>query len=1376
MKKISTLIIAVLVGGSTAALAQQSPPPGGTAAPPAKIIDRGSLKPGSATTKPGTASESAAEQNAPATRQSKVPGAETMVRVLAEGQPVAGATVRITTAGSPATPVQILTTDASGTAKANLKDGVYSVEAASSGYAPAKTALEVRGGIGSATVALRRGGERIPQTADVLGAKPPRPPQTPSPAVAAASLGAEQKPVQANAGAVIRVLAGNTPVAGAEVALSAARGNNPPAFIQNIATGNDGTARADVRDGVYVLDVSHPGYQRVTRKVALNAAKGETTISLDRVAADQSGSEAGQPPPPKNPPAPAILRGLPTNRPDPARTDWAGAAVSPTQRSTDQPTDRGISSRPLAVSPASAQRLESGNWDFESGLRQWTAEGGNAFRVQPTYGDVFTTAQLNPGLIPLGGDYWDVPYSSGRHLDHWICTGVSRPDARPAAQISAREIDRNVGTLRSITFPLDRERQYISFLIGGTGGHIELLIKLNPGEQPRRQISGRPDRYDPDSRVVNEPAVRIGDEDWYVKIRTEATATTPGQRSRELLRRAVWDTTEWAGHQACIRLVDDSAHGHLSVDDFIFSSTSPAPVIRPVQWLGAPLMRHRDRDAAPPLFGFADLHAHPMSFMAAGGHLVHGSPGGNYQTSDLASDLASCDGTRHGGGGTYAAAATLAVMEEKGWLTRWKNDLPASLGPAAAACVPFASGLAANLPMLATHNQFAILASFGGWATAAAVDPLTHVCLNAVASDALQHDRGGWPDFQGWPKWYSTAHQQMHITWIRRAYEGGLRLMSALVVHNDLLQNQLGPPGGGAALDRTMIENQVAAMRRLVAANSDWMEIALGPAEARRIIAANKLAIVLGAEVDHLGAIGFSTPEAEVDWLRSIGIRQLNPIHLANNSLGGCSIYEDMFSTLNNFLNRTSPEDPNAWFEVEDGGASRSERGAGIEFKLSAQQFRAADVFVPIVDFGTLQLGVPVERYTREQAMVGHKNRLGLTSKGETYIRSLIAKHMIIDVDHMSQKAMERTLAIAEEAHYPVISSHTTFREMKWRRGETGNEHKLPHESDKSPVAVQRIKALGGIVAAQTLPADFRDVGPVTGQPSRVANDAPGTVKSWAQSYLYAISRRGMDGGAVALGTDFDGFASEPGPRFGPAALPAAADDLPRARMLEAGARDAAGTRRAKADAQDAPVAYARADLQDYNGARWQDHGVYTAEEREAWQAIALAHSRDDIDHPAHDLRAFAFNLPVFANRIEWMKNVAKGIRATSESTLPDPGVINTTFEHDSAVVQRGAFYGKTGHLPDSYHANEGVRNTFNIVSRIFPVATRLARSRANIPLTRSVTGRHDFDVNLDGLAHYGMIPDFLQDAKNVGLTKDDLRPLFRSAEGYIEMWERCER
>ena len=50
------------------------------------------------------------------------------------------------------------------------------------------------------------------------------------------------------------------------------------------------------------------------------------------------------------------------------------------------------------------------------------------------------------------------------------------------------------------------------------------------------------------------------------------------------------------------------------------------------------------------------------------------------------------------------------------------------------------------------------------------------------------------------------------------------------------------------------------------------------------------------------------------------------------------------------------------------------------------------------------------------------------------------------------------------------------------------------------------------------------------------------------------------------------------------------------------------------------------------------------------------------------------------------------------------------------------------------------------------------------------------YDFNVDGLAHFGLIPDMLQDLKNVGLSQGDFQSLFSSAESYIEMWEKTER
>jgi len=58
----------------------------------------------------------------------------------------------------------------------------------------------------------------------------------------------------------------------------------------------------------------------------------------------------------------------------------------------------------------------------------------------------------------------------------------------------------------------------------------------------------------------------------------------------------------------------------------------------------------------------------------------------------------------------------------------------------------------------------------------------------------------------------------------------------------------------------------------------------------------------------------------------------------------------------------------------------------------------------------------------------------------------------------------------------------------------------------------------------------------------------------------------------------------------------------------------------------------------------------------------------------------------------------------------------------------------------------------------------------------RSWTGDREFDFNKDGLAHVGLLPDFMADLRNVGLTDADLEPMMYSAEAYIRMWEQIDQ
>lgn len=55
----------------------------------------------------------------------------------------------------------------------------------------------------------------------------------------------------------------------------------------------------------------------------------------------------------------------------------------------------------------------------------------------------------------------------------------------------------------------------------------------------------------------------------------------------------------------------------------------------------------------------------------------------------------------------------------------------------------------------------------------------------------------------------------------------------------------------------------------------------------------------------------------------------------------------------------------------------------------------------------------------------------------------------------------------------------------------------------------------------------------------------------------------------------------------------------------------------------------------------------------------------------------------------------------------------------------------------------------------------------------RIKSGNKVFDFNEDGLAHIGMLPDIIQDVRNGGVNDEELQYLFRSAEGFIRVWEK---
>ena len=86
------------------------------------------------------------------------------------------------------------------------------------------------------------------------------------------------------------------------------------------------------------------------------------------------------------------------------------------------------------------------------------------------------------------------------------------------------------------------------------------------------------------------------------------------------------------------------------------------------------------------------------------------------------------------------------------------------------------------------------------------------------------------------------------------------------------------------------------------------MEIAYDPWELRDIVRRNKLAIIIGSELDDIGnfnSMPVVTPDmvrAEIRRLHDIGVRYIFPIHLTDNKFGGMAVYGDLFNLASNLI------------------------------------------------------------------------------------------------------------------------------------------------------------------------------------------------------------------------------------------------------------------------------------------------------------------------------------------------------------------------------------------------------------------------------------------------------------------------------------------
>ncbi len=357
------------------------------------------------------------------------------------------------------------------------------------------------------------------------------------------------------------------------------------------------------------------------------------------------------------------------------------------------------------------------------------------------------------------------------------------------------------------------------------------------------------------------------------------------------------------------------------------------------------------------------------------------------------------------------------------------------------------------------------------------------------------HDVHGWPTFAGWPVNDTNTHQQIYYRWLERMWMAGERIVVAQAVEDEPIC-RIEPERSHSCdeMDTIALEvRRLRALQRYVDAQSGgpgegWLRIVESPVAARRVVEQGKLAVVIGVESSD--ALGCSEPadctradvDRGLDRLQRLGVTSLFMAHWVDNGFAGAALEGGVKGTFINVFN-----------EVETGHYLRTgpcpHPGQGEELEtLSPLEMQILSTFFP----ATVGLE-PMPEYPPGKQC----NAKGLTKLGAYLVRQMIARHMLIEVDHMSERARDRVLAIAGRRDYPLVSSHTGTGGT-WTDGELRNLYDA-----------------GGFAAATPAQAPAladRILG------FRRFDDGEGTF-------------------GVGLGTDTGGFSSLPGPEAPPAAI-----------------------------------------------------------------------------------------------------------------------------------------------------------------------------------------------------------------------------------------------
>ena len=312
--------------------------------------------------------------------------------------------------------------------------------------------------------------------------------------------------------------------------------------------------------------------------------------------------------------------------------------------------------------------------------------------------------------------------------------------------------------------------------------------------------------------------------------------------------------------------------------------------------------------------------------------------------------------------------------------------------------------------------------------------------LESLLSDGTpfsQHDVHGWPTFAGWPRYGSYTHEQVYYKWLERAWRGGLRLMTNLLVDNNQLC-KIYPYKRNSCneLDGVRLQaKRIRELERYIDAQSGgpgegWFRIVTNPFEAREVINEGKLAVILGIEVSVPFDCGITLDvnrcseqqiDASLDEVHDLGVRQMELVNKFDNALSGVAGDD---GTTGLIVNQGNKGETGRYWQMDTCAESDGEahdktqlnfHDEGAPDQITGRDALAGGVFSLFGTTGVLPL------YPEGP----HCNVRDLTDLGRYAIRGLMKRGMIFDPDHMSARAQTEAMDLVESTGYSgVVSSH----------------------------------------------------------------------------------------------------------------------------------------------------------------------------------------------------------------------------------------------------------------------------------------------------------------------------------------------------------------